>query len=88
MSLLFNKKYKTIFTDILYSYRAVKKKSFVKLNTTAKSFDIEINMLSQACKKKMNVMEMPSREKSRVFGYSKLNTFKGVEFIFQILLGK
>ena len=52
------------------------------------TFDIEINMLSQACKKKMNVMEMPSREKSRVFGYSKLNTFKGVEFIFQILLGK
>ena len=45
-------------------------------------------MLSQACKKKMNVMEMPSREKSRVFGYSKLNTFRGVEFIFQILLGK
>ena len=88
LSLLFNKKYKTIFTDILYSYRAVKKKSFVNLNTKAKSFDIEINMLSQACKKKMNVLEIPSREKSRVFGYSKLNTFRGVEFIFQILLGK
>ena len=27
LSLIFNKKYKTVFTDILYSYRAVKKKS-------------------------------------------------------------
>lgn len=88
LSLLFNKKHKTIFTDILYSYRAVKKDSFISLNTKAKSFDIEIDMLSRACKNKMNVVEIPSREKSRVFGYSKLNTFRGIEFIFQILLGK
>lgn len=88
LSLIFNKKYKTVLTDILYSYRAVKKKSFLTMNTQAKSFDIEIDMLIKACKNNMIIKEMPSREKSRVFGESKLSTIKGIAFIFQVILGK
>ena len=58
------------------------------MNTQAKSFDIEIDMLIKACKNNMIIKEMPSREKSRVFGESKLSTIKGIAFIFQVILGK
>jgi len=85
LSLIFNKIYKTKFTDILYSLRAIKKDKFLEIETTENGFGIEIDILIKSIKKNLNIIEIPSREKSRVYGKSKLNTIVGLYFIFQIL---
>ena len=85
LSLIFNKIFKTKFSDILYSLRAIKKDKFLEIGTTENGFGIEIDILIKSIKKKLNIIEIPSREKSRVYGKSKLNTIVGLYFIFQIL---
>ena len=83
--LLFNLIFKKKLTEVLYSFRIVKKKSFLDANITAKKFDIELDILIKFCLKGFRISEIPSREKKRVYGKSKLNTLVGVLFIFQIL---
>ena len=85
LSLIFNKIFKTKYTDILYSLRAIKKDKFSEIGTTENGFGIEIDILIKSIKKNLNIIEIPSREKSRVYGKSKLNTIVGLYFIFQIL---
>lgn len=85
LTLIFNKLFNTRFSDILYSLKAIKKSKFIKLKTSQNSFGIEIEILAKALKKKLNIEEIPSREKSRVYGKSNLNTLVGIYFIFQIL---
>jgi hypothetical protein len=79
------KLFNTRFSDILYSLKGIKKSKFIKLKTSQNSFGIEIEILAKAVKKKLNIEEIPSREKSRVYGKSNLNTLVGIYFIFQIL---
>lgn len=85
LTLIFNKLFNTRFSDILYSLKGIKKSKFIKLKTSQNSFGIEIEILAKAVKKKLNIEEIPSREKSRVYGKSNLNTLVGIYFIFQIL---
>lgn len=85
LTLIFNKLFKTNFTDILYSYKSIRKDKFLNLNTTEKGFGIEIDILCKSVKKNYSIIEIPSRENSRVHGRSKLNTFFGIYFIYQIL---
>ena len=85
LTLIFNKLFNTRFSDILYSLKAIKKSKFIKLKTSQNSFGIEIEILAKKLKKKLNIEEIPSREKSRVYGKSNLNTLVGIYFIFQIL---
>ena len=84
LSLIFNKIFKTKFTDVLYSLKAVKKDKFSEIGTTENGFGIEIDILIKSIKKNLNIIEIPSREKSRVYGKSKLNTIVGLYFLFQI----
>ena len=85
LTLLFNKLFKTKFTDILYSYKGVKKKNFLILNLSENGFGVEIEILAKSVIKKFNIFEIESREKKRVHGKSKLSTIVGVYFIFQII---
>ena len=85
LTYFFNKLFAAQFTDILYSFRAVKRKSFLKMNLTEMKFGIEIDMLTCAIKKNMLISEIPSRENKRVYGVSKLKTLSGVYFIYQLL---
>tara|TARA_B100001175_G_C19507150_1_gene641572 strand:- start:1750 stop:2430 length:681 start_codon:yes stop_codon:yes gene_type:complete len=85
LTLLFNKLFKTEFSDILYSLKSIKKKNFIDLKTTENGFGIEIDILAKSIKKKYRVKEIPSRENARVHGESKLSTPFGVYFIYQIL---
>ena len=84
LTLLFNKAFKTEFSDILYSLKSTTKKSFSNLKTTEDGFGIEIDILAKSVKKKYRIKEMPSRENARVHGESKLSTPFGVYFIYQI----
>jgi glycosyltransferase involved in cell wall biosynthesis len=85
LTLIFNKVFKKNFSDILYSLKAIKKNKFLEIKTTENGFGIEIDILIKSIKKKLTIVEIPSREKSRVHGNSKLNTIVGIYFIFQIL---
>ena len=84
LTLLFNKAFKTEFSDILYSLKSTTKKSFSNLKTTEDGFGIEIDILAKSVKKKYRIKEMPSRENARVHGESKLSTPFGAYFIYQI----
>ena len=83
--ILFNKLFKTTFTDILYSFKGIKKKKFFLIKTEENGFAIEIDILIRAIRKKLKIIEMPSRENKRKFGISKLPTIQGLYFIFFIL---
>ena len=85
LTLIFNKFFKTKFSDILYSYKSIRKDKFIHLNTKENGFGIEIDILTNSVKKKYSIIEIPSRENSRVHGNSKLNTFFGIYFIYQII---
>ena len=84
LTLLFNKFFKTEFSDILYSLKSIKKDKFNNLDTTENGFGIEIDILAKSVKKKYRIKEIPSRENARVHGVSKLSTPFGAYFIYQI----
>jgi len=84
LTLIFNKLFKTEFSDILYSLKSSSKKNFIDLKTTENGFGIEIDILAKSVKKKYRIKEIPSRENARVHGESKLSTPFGVYFIYQI----
>ena len=84
LTLIFNKLFKTEFSDILYSLKATSKKNFINLNTTENGFGIEIDILVKSVKNKYRIKEIPSRENARVHGESKLSTTFGIYFIYQI----
>jgi len=84
LSLMFNKLYKTEFSDVLYGLRAIKKKKFLDLDTKENGFGIEIEVLIKSVIKNYNIIEIPSRENARIHGRSKLNTFVGLYFILQL----
>lgn len=85
LTLIFNKFFKTNFSDILFSYKSIRKDKFLNLNTKENGFGIEIDILVNSVKKEYSIIEIPSRENSRVHGKSKLNTFFGIYFIYQII---
>ena len=85
LSILLNKLFKTQFSDVLYSLKAIERNKFLELKTEENHFGIELDIILRALKKKYRIVEMPSREKKRVYGYSKLNTMTGIYFIYQII---
>lgn len=85
LSLLLNKLFKTEISDVLYSLKAIKKKNFISLDTKENHFGIELDIILRSIKKKYKILELPSREKKRVYGKSKLKTISGIYFIYQII---
>ena len=85
LSLLLNKIFKTEISDVLYSLKAIEKKKFLELNTQEDHFGIELDIILRSIKKKFSIFELPSREKKRVYGNSKLRTITGIYFIYQII---
>ena len=83
--ILFNKLFKTRFTDILYSLKGTTKSKFKKINTKQNGFTIEIDILICSINKKLKIVEIPSRENARKYGVSKLPTIVGLYFIYFII---
>lgn len=63
-------------TDAINGFRAVKKSCLRDLGVDAKRFEVEIEMTIRAAKKGYKIDEIPTYEKPRVSGKSKLNTFR------------
>ena len=88
LSILLNKLFNTEISDVLYSLKAIEKEKFINLKTKENHFGIEIDIILRSIKQKLNIVEIPSREKKRVYGVSKLKTISGLYFIYQILIFK
>ena len=82
---LVNSKFNTSLTDILYSFRAIRTKTAKKLNFKSNDFGIEQEMVVACLKKGYKVKEIPSREKARGWGKSKLHTLTGIKFLAVLL---
>jgi len=80
-----NHKFKTNLTDILYSFRAIKAPTAKRLRFESNDFGIEQEMVVQCLKNNLKVVEIPSREKARGWGKSKLKTLTGIKFIFSLV---
>ncbi len=85
LSILLNKLFKTQLSDVLYSLKAIERDKFLELKTEENHFGIELDIILRSLKNKYKIIEMPSREKKRVYGDSKLNTITGIYFIYQII---
>ena len=64
------------YTDLCYGYRAFKKEAIEKLHCRSKGFEIETEQSILIKKAGLKIKEVPSFEKRRINGKSKLNSFK------------
>jgi glycosyltransferase involved in cell wall biosynthesis len=62
------------YTDLCYGYRSLTRDAFNRLQLTSDGFSIETEMSIKAAKQRMRVLEVPSFEKKREGGDSKLST--------------
>ncbi len=83
--MLTNNKFKSHLTDILYSFRAFNKKKFLNARLTSRGFSMEQEMVISFLRKKYRVTEIPSREKARAWGESKLKTISGVGLFLRLI---
>jgi glycosyltransferase involved in cell wall biosynthesis len=85
---LVNLIYGTHFSDLCYGYRAFKKSALNKMKLTTNGFGIETEILIEAAKKGLKIIEVPSFEKKRNSGEGKLKTWKDGWEIFKIIINK
>lgn len=85
LATLVNYRFGTKLTDVLYSFRAIKKAIVPKLNLKSNDFTIEQEVVIKCLKNNFRILEIPSREKARGWGKSKLKTVMGIKFIFHLL---
>lgn len=64
------------YTDLCYGYRAFKKEAIEKIQCRSKGFEIETEQSIHIIKAGLEIKEVPSFEKRRINGNSKLNSFK------------
>ncbi len=82
---LVNYKFKTNLSDILYSFRAIRKSKAERMNLHSDDFCIEQEMVVACLKNGYKIKEIPSREKARGWGESKLHTLTGIKFFLVLL---
>jgi len=68
--------FRSAYTDSLVGFRGYYKKSYAKLNMTAKGLDWSIQMPIQFRKKHMRVADIPADEPVRIGGVRKMRPFK------------
>lgn len=85
LTAIVNRRFKTNLTDIIYSFRAVRKSIVSKLGLESDGFTIEQEMVVKCLKNNFRLLEIPSREMARGWGKSKLKTSAGIKFIFHLL---
>lgn len=72
---LVNTLWSTNYSDLCYGYRSMSRDTVSKLDLRCNSFGIETEMSIKAAKKGLKIIEVPSFEKRRKFGFGKLRTF-------------
>ena len=86
ITMIINHRWKANLTDVLYSFRAIKKEVARDLNLKANDFDIEQEMVIECLKRRYRIKEIPSREYARAWGRSKLATYKGLKLLWHLFL--
>ena len=82
---MINHRFKANLSDVLYSFRAIKKNVFEKLDIQENGFGVEQEMVIKCLANGFSIFETPSRELKREWGKSKLQTIVGIHFIFMIV---
>ncbi len=73
-------------TDTINGYRAITKHSLSNLHVDAKGFCIEYQMTIRALKRKMNIVEIPTREGNRIGGHTTAYAIPtGLKFIWYLV---
>ncbi len=85
MVYLVNKRFKTELTDILYSFRAMRRDMARKIKLQANNFAIEQDMVVRCLKGGYKIVQVPSREHARGWGKSKLKTSMGIELLWVLV---
>lgn len=85
LAYLVNNKFDTKYSDILYSFRSIKKPVAKKLHLKSNGFEIEQEFVVKMLRKKYRLIEVPTRENARKWGKSKLHTIEGIKFIALLL---
>jgi len=83
---LVNLIWKMNYSDLCYGYRSFRKSCIKKLGLKQDGFGIETEIAIKTAKKKMRVLEIPSYEKARASGESRLRTFRDGWLIFKTIL--
>jgi len=68
--------YRQSFTELCYGYMAVRASRIPGLELRATGFEIEAELVSKAIRNGLSVVEVPSREASRISGESSLHPFR------------
>jgi len=85
LTMLVNRRFKTNLTDILYSFRAIRKEVFQDLKLKSDGFEVEQEMVVSCLQKGCRVVEIATRERARGWGKSKLRTLTGLKFLYNLL---
>jgi len=73
-------------TDSQAGFRCVRKDKLKHFDLKAKGYDVETEMLVQAVKRKLRIVEVPVTRFKRPYGRSKLRRFRvGIKILFVIL---
>lgn len=86
LTYLINRRLHTQFTDAIYSFRAIRTKIIPSLRLRSNGHAIEQEMVVSSVRKGYRLMEIPSREKARVWGISNLKTVTGLDLLFQLIV--
>ena len=65
----------TRFTDICYGMFLIHRRQFLSLNLHSQSWDVEWEMMIKAKRRGLRIAEVPSQEKKRLWGESKLPNY-------------
>lgn len=85
LAYLVNKKFNLRLSDVLYSFRSIRRSIVPKLQLAANGFEIEQEMVVKSLKHGFKLQEIPSRENARAWGRAKLNTLTGVKLAAHLL---
>mgnify|MGYP001566034147 CR=1 FL=1 len=67
--------WRTRFTDICYGMFLIRRESFLSLNLKSQAWDVEWEMMIKAKRNGLKIAEIPSQEKKRLWGESKLPNY-------------
>ncbi len=84
--LLVNYLFGSNYSDMCYGYRSFRKSVLKKLDLKETGFGIETEISIKAVKHNLKVLEVPSIEKERLAGETKLHTFRDGYVIFRTIV--
>ena len=73
---LTNMMYGTAYTDLCYGYVGFRRAVLERMELTADGFDIEAQLVAQASRAGLRIIEVPSFESPRMYGNSNLNAVR------------